>query len=174
MTVPEEKKKKRSDYLNTYKKNESYDLWALYLIKSDYISKLTPELKVIMKKVSYIGSEKESQAPDLTYKDILLLYKKSKKPSFFKNIFTRKEKVKKTNTTRKSAKASSKKLEPKKLPDLIRTVQDAANYFLHSVVNPDMMRENLRTHEDEEILGDLHVYLDGTPMYFEMSGDSEA
>ena len=166
---PEAGKIERSDHLNTHKKNTSYDLWALSIIKNKYLEYLTPILKTIMKKVSYDGSEQKSQAADLEYKD-LFAPPLPPKPSFFKKIFTKKNTAnRKTASTRKRVRA-----EPKSLPELIRTVQDAANYFAHFVAMEVTRNENNKYHKDREMLGDLHVYLDGTPMVFDMADVSEA
>jgi hypothetical protein len=177
MTMPEENKYKRSHHLNAHKKNESYDLWPLSILKRYYMPELTPELIEIMKKLSYEGIEKKSTKADLAYADLLT---SSPPPtSIYNRLFTRTVKLNKPAKTASMSKPTSMKTKKSTkrdvnvLPKLIFTVQDSANYFVSYITRPDFIEANRRDHMKEKKFGDLHVYLDGTPMVFDMDGTSE-
>ena len=56
----------------------------------------------------------------------------------------------------------------------IYTVQDAANHLVWYVNKEKLKEKNIKDHALETKLGDLHVYLDGTEMVFDLTNDTEA
>ena len=56
----------------------------------------------------------------------------------------------------------------------IYTVQDAANHLVWYVNKEKLKEKNNLDYKDKDKLGDLHVYLDGTEMVFDLTNDTEA
>jgi hypothetical protein len=76
-----------------------------------------------------------------------------------------------TNPSKTTEKMSENDVK-KYFAEKIHTVQDAANHFVWNVVNEELKEKNIKDHVLENKLGDLHVYLDGTEMVFDMTPDS--
>jgi len=74
-----------------------------------------------------------------------------------------------SKTTKKMSENDVKKYFTEK----IHTVQDAANHLVWNVVNEELKIKNIKDHDLENKLGDLHVYLDGTEMVFNMTHKSK-
>jgi hypothetical protein len=80
--------------------------------------------------------------------------------------------TKKMRGTRVGGTNSPKNIEndvEKYFAEKIHTVQDAANHFVWNVIKEELKEKNIKDHKDENKLGDLHVYLDGTEMVFDLT-----
>ena len=76
-----------------------------------------------------------------------------------------------TNPSKTTEKMSENDVK-KYFTEKIHTVQDAANHLVWNVVNDELKEKNIKDHGLEKKLGDLHVYLDGKEMVFDMNPDS--
>ena len=181
-------------------KNQSIDLKALFAIKNalKYNTKLLPpQLHLILDKVSdYTGKEKKSYNEEMSYADFLyrLVHKKKggtkkKRGTRIRRTNTSKttKKIRRTRIRRTNSLKTTKKIRgtriggtnpsndvKKYFTEKIYTVQDAANHFVWNIVNDyeKIKEKNLKDHGLETKLGDLHVYLDGTEMVFDMNPES--
>ena len=173
-------------------KNQSIDLKALFAIKNalKYNTKLLPQqLHIILDKVNdYTGKEKTSYNEKMSYADFLHPAH-SNRGGTKKKRRTRIRRAKSPKTTKKMRRThvggakQTKEDVDKYFAEKIYTVQDAANHLV-CYVNKEKLKEknNLdyknndedKDDEDKELnkFGDLHVYLDGTEMVFDMNPES--
>ena len=151
------------------KKNQSIDLKALFDINKKVIDKtklLPKQLHIILDKVNeYTGKEKPYDNEEMSYADLLY------------PVNSNRGGTKKMRRTRVGGTKPSNDVEYFK--GKINTVQDAANHLVWNVIKNELKEKNNNDYknddkdkddEDKEKkkLGDLHVYLDGRDMVFDM------
>ena len=165
-------------------KNQSIDLKALFAIKNalKYNTKLLPQqLHIILDKVNdYTGKEKTSYNEKMSYADFLHPVNSSNRGGTKKKRRTRIRRAKSLKTTKKMRRThvggakQTKEDVDKYFAEKIYTVQDAANHLVCYVNKEKLKDQNIKDHALETKLGDLHVYLDGTEMVFDLTNDTEA
>ena len=159
---------------------------------------------ILDKVSDYRGKEKTSYNEEMSYADFLyrLVHKKkggtkkikrkhikrAKSPKTTKKM--RRTRIRRANPSKttkkmrgtriggtkpsKTTEKMSEDVVKKYFTEKIHTVQDAANHLVWNVVNEELKEKNIIDHVGENKLGDLHVYLDGTEMVFNMTHKSKA
>ena len=183
-------------------KNQSIDLKALFAIKNalKYNTKLLPQqLHIILDKVNdYTGKEKTSYNEKMSYADFLhpvnssnrggtkkmrrTRIRRAKSPKTTKKMRRTRIRTKSLKTTKKMRRTRVGGANPSEVENYfaekIHTVQDAANHLVWNVIKENIKEklkdQNIKDHDLETKLGDLHVYLDGTEMVFDLTNDTEA
>ena len=183
-------------------KNQSIDLKALFAIKNalKYNTKLLPQqLHIILDKVNdYTGKEKTSYNEKMSYADFLhpvnssnrggtkkmrrTRIRRAKSPKTTKKMRRTRIRTKSLKTTKKMRRTRVGGANPSEVENYfaekIHTVQDAANHLVWNVIKENIKEklkdQNIKDHALETKLGDLHVYLDGTEMVFDLTNDTEA
>lgn len=154
------------------------------------IMKQHPYIKTFLDKVEYTVKERNSVNEEMSYADFLdpvdsnrggtkkkrrTRVRGANSPKTTKK--KRRTRIRRTNpskTTKKMRRTRvgganpSKDVVEKYFAQNINTVKDAANHLVRDVIKEKLKVKNIKDHELEDKLGDLHVYLDGREMVFDM------
>ena len=127
-----------------------------------------------------LDKENPSYNEEMSYADFLHPVNSSNRGGTKKMRRTRIRRAKSPKTTKKMRRThvggakQTKEDVDKYFAEKIYTVQDAANHLVCYVNKEKLKDQNIKDHALETKLGDLHVYLDGTEMVFDLTNDTEA
>jgi hypothetical protein len=178
------------------KKDHSEDLFLFTYIKKvvQYHRKLMnhqQHLQKFLDKVEYTVEERNSVNEEMSYADFLYRLLPKKKGGTKKKRRTRVRGANSPKTTKKKRRTRIRRTNPSKttkkmrrtrvggakppndvekyFAENINTVKDAANHLVWNVIKDELKEKNIKDHVGENKLGDLHVYLDGTEMVFDLT-----